>query len=64
VFKRPVRPGDTIRVSGRIEALRDLDDDAGLVSFAWRVLDQENRLVCRVCVDVLWRRDTFVPIPL
>ena len=64
VFKRPVRPGDAIRVSGRIEALRDLDDEAGIVTFAWRGLDQENRLVCRAAVDVLWRRDTFVPIPL
>jgi 3-hydroxybutyryl-CoA dehydratase len=64
VFKRPVRPGDAIRVSGRIEALRDLDEEAGLVTFGWRILDQENRLVCRATVDVLWRRDTFVPIPL
>jgi 3-hydroxybutyryl-CoA dehydratase len=64
VFKRPVRPGDAIRVSGRIDALRTIDDDAGLVTLAWRVLDQDDRLVCKATVDVLWRRDAFVPIPL
>ena len=64
VFKRPVRPGDEIRVDGRIEALRAIDDDTGLVTLAWRVLDQDDRLVCRATVDVIWRRDQFVPIPL
>ena len=64
VFKRPVRPGDSISVDGRVDALRALDDDAGLVSLAWRVLDQDGKLVCKATVDVLWRRDAFVPIPL
>ncbi len=64
VFKRPVRPGDAIHVEGRVDALRALDDDAGLVTLAWRVLDQDGKLVCKATVDVLWRRDAFVPIPL
>ena len=64
VFKRPVRPGDAIRVAGRIEALKPVDEDAGLVTLGWRVLAGDDRLVCRASVDVLWRRDTFVPIPL
>lgn len=64
VFKRPVRPGDSISVDGRVDSLRALDDDAGLVSLAWRVLDQDGKLVCKATVDVLWRRDAFVPIPL
>jgi 3-hydroxybutyryl-CoA dehydratase len=71
-FKRPVRFGDTIRVEGRIA---ELSDEAGLVTFAWNVVNQDGRTVCRARVDVLWKRDApveaererdgdFVPIPL
>jgi 3-hydroxybutyryl-CoA dehydratase len=76
-FKRPVRFGDTLHVEGRIAELDPATDDAGLVTFAWNVVNQDERLVCRARVDVLWRRDTeveaevavpegngFVPIPL
>ena len=75
VFKRPVRFGDTLRVHGRIEDLRPLTDDAGLVTWSWSVVNQDDRVDCRARVEVLWRRadaaavveapDTdFVPIPL
>ena len=76
VFKRPVRLGDTVRVRGRIAELREVGDDAGLVAWAWDVVNQDDRVVCRARVEVLWRRDTapveptkapddgFVPIPL
>jgi 3-hydroxybutyryl-CoA dehydratase len=70
-FKRPVRFGDTIRVEGRIA---ELSDEAGLVTFAWNVVNQDGRTVCRARVDVVWQRDAvaeaaadvddFVPIPL
>ena len=78
-FKRPVRFGDTIHVEGRIAELGAGADDAGLVTFAWNVVNQDDRIVCRARVDVLWRRRrtpvetsstivrrraTFVPIPL
>jgi acyl dehydratase len=75
-FKRPVRFGDTLRVQGRIAELTPASEDAGLVTFAWNVVNQESRTVCRARVDVLWRRDgeadsalampetSFVPIPL
>ena len=75
-FKRPVRFGDTLRVEGRIAELGAGSDEAGLVTFAWNVVNQEGRSVCRARVEVLWRRDgdaeamplpapgEFVPIPL
>jgi acyl dehydratase len=76
-FKRPVRFGDTLHVEGRIAELDSATDDAGLVTFAWNVVNQDGRVVCRARVDVLWRRDgeaaasyampemnDFVPIPL
>ena len=76
-FKRPVRFGDTLRVEGRIAELGAASDEAGLVTFAWNVVNQEGRTVCRARVDVLWQRDAeavaeaavtegngFVPIPL
>jgi acyl dehydratase len=76
VFKRPVRLGDTIHVEGKVAERRPVSDDAGLVTFAWSVLNQEGQLVCRARVEVLWRADEpapepafagdtrFVPIPL
>jgi acyl dehydratase len=73
-FKRPVRFGDTIHVEGRVAELASGAEDAGLVTFAWDVVNQEERVVCRARVDVLWQRDAvvesatevneFVPIPL
>ncbi|HLM50107.1 MAG TPA: MaoC/PaaZ C-terminal domain-containing protein [Solirubrobacteraceae bacterium] len=75
VFKRPVRIGDTIRVRGRIAALRRAGEDAGLVVFAWTIVNQHDRTVARASVEALWRRDAradrapdpeaaLVPIPL
>jgi acyl dehydratase len=77
VFKRPVRLGDTIRVEGSVAALSPVAEDAGLVTLALRIVNQDDRLVCRAKVEALWRRDTplhsdrdqildagFVPIPL
>jgi acyl dehydratase len=76
-FKRPVKLGDTLHVSGKVAELSELSDEAGLVTFAWSVLNQDERVVCRARVEVLWRRDGvadegadeyavtgFVPIPL
>jgi 3-hydroxybutyryl-CoA dehydratase len=75
VFKRPVKLGDTLRVSGKVLDVSDVSDDAGLVAFAWNVVNQDDRVVCRARVEVLWRGDGvtaddeyaatgFVPIPL
>jgi acyl dehydratase len=75
VFKRPVRLGDTIRVEGKVAETVRVSDEAGLVTWAWSVVNQEGRLVCRAKVDVLWRAEEpaaerpdfdtrFVPIPL
>ena len=76
-FKRPVKIGDTIRVEGSVLALDPVSDEAGLVTLAFRVLNQDDRTACRARLDVLWRRDApplaeayaagtdgFVPIPL
>jgi 3-hydroxybutyryl-CoA dehydratase len=75
-FKRPVKLGDTLHVRGKIAELSERSDEAGLVAFSWSVLNQDERVVCRARVEVLWRRDGaseeadeyaatgFVPIPL
>ena len=57
VFKRPVRLGDTLRVSGRIAELAPVGDEAGLVTLGWSIHNQESQLVCRARVEVLWSRD-------
>ena len=79
VFKRPVKLGDTLRVTGKVLETSTLSSstEAGLVSFSWSVVNQDDRVVTRAKVEVLWRRDGaadenedayavngFVPIPL
>ena len=61
-FKRPVRFGDTLRVEGRIAEVAPASDEAGLVTFAWNVVNQEGRTVCRARVEVLWKRDVLAEI--
>ena len=60
VFKRPVRLGDTIRVEGAVADLREIDAATGLVSWTWKVVNQDGQLACRAGVEVLWRRDVEV----
>ena len=77
VFKRPVKLGDTLRVTGKVLETSDIGEEAGLVGFAWNVVNQDERVVTRARVEVLWRRDGaaaehddayavngFIPIPL
>jgi acyl dehydratase len=62
VFKRPVRLGDTVRVTGRINDLKPATEDAGLVMFAWDVVNQHGQVVCRAKVETLWRTDAPAPV--
>jgi acyl dehydratase len=57
VFKRPVRFGDTIRVTGKVAEVKPVDDAAGLVAVALNVTGAGGQTVARVTVEVLWRRD-------
>ena len=58
VFKRPARIGDTIRVEGEVDSLEPLDDEVGLVTCRWKVLNDRGEMVARAKLKVLWRRDT------
>ncbi len=62
-FKAPVRIGDTIHVEGSVEDKRELDEGHGLVTCRWRVLNQRGKLVARVSVDAVWKRES-VPEPV
>lgn len=55
VFKAPVAIGDTIYVEGRVDGSRRVDDELGLVTTRWRVVNQHWRTVVRFRLDVLWR---------
>ena len=57
VFKRPVRLDDVISVAGELTARRPVDAGAGLVEFSWEIRNQDDELVCRANVQVLWRRE-------
>jgi 3-hydroxybutyryl-CoA dehydratase len=54
-FKRPVAIGDTIRVHTTVDAVTRLDEEHSLVSFAWRIVNQRDRVVARARVEALWR---------
>jgi 3-hydroxybutyryl-CoA dehydratase len=54
-FKRPVRIGDTIRVSSRVEEVHPFHDEHLRVAFAWRIMNQDEKLVVRARVEAVWR---------
>lgn len=55
-FKRPVRIGDTIHVEGELERKQELDAAAGLVVFAWKIVNQRAEVVALAKAKVVWRR--------
>jgi 3-hydroxybutyryl-CoA dehydratase len=56
VFKQPVLIGDSVHVEGEVVDTRPIDDEHGLVTCRWRVLNQHGRLVLRASVELVWRR--------
>jgi acyl dehydratase len=54
VFKRPVHLGDTISVETRIAAT---DPATGVVTVAWLIRNQDDKVVARATIDLVWRRD-------
>jgi 3-hydroxybutyryl-CoA dehydratase len=54
VLKRPVAIGDSIRVHAKVERLRPLGD-TGLVTLGVRIVNQEDALVARMELTVIWR---------
>jgi 3-hydroxybutyryl-CoA dehydratase len=60
VFKRPVRLGDTIHVEGTESERRPIDDETALVTWNWRIVNQDGELVCRVTVEALYREPAEV----
>jgi acyl dehydratase len=54
-FKRPVVLGDTIHVESKVETVYPLDGEHSLVTCGWRVLNQDERLVARATVELVWR---------
>jgi acyl dehydratase len=60
VFKRPVRLGDTIHVDGTEAERRDVDDEHALVTWNWRIVNQDGELVARVTIEALSREPAEV----
>jgi acyl dehydratase len=60
-FKRPVRIGETIHVRGEVEETRPLDEEHGLVTLGWRILNQRDELAARARLTALWRRGELSP---
>lgn len=56
-FKRPVLIGDTVHGDCRIESLDPVDAGTGLAGIRVDIENQRARLVARLALDVLWRRD-------
>jgi 3-hydroxybutyryl-CoA dehydratase len=60
VFKRPVRLGDTIHVEGTESERRDVDAETALVTWNWRIVNQDGELVARVTIEALCREPAEV----
>jgi 3-hydroxybutyryl-CoA dehydratase len=60
VFKRPVRLGDTIHVEGTEAERREVDDETALVTWNWRIVNQDDELVARVTIEALTREPAEV----
>jgi acyl dehydratase len=56
-FAAPVRFGDEIAVRGKVAALAPGQDDAGLVTLDWTIVDQRDEVAVHALVEVLWQRD-------
>ena len=64
VFKRPVHLGDAIAVHGKVESVSRIDEGNGLVALSWTIVNQHGQTVARARVEVLWRAESTVLIPI
>jgi 3-hydroxybutyryl-CoA dehydratase len=55
-FRRPVRIGDTVHLDGEVERCQEVDVELGMVTFAWRIVNQRGETTVRARVTALWRR--------
>jgi len=56
-FPTPVRFADEISVRGSVAVLAPGQDDAGLVTLDWTILNQRGDVVAHALVEVFWQRD-------
>jgi acyl dehydratase len=54
VFKRPVFFGDTIRVEGTVVDLQAMNEDVGMVTGRWRIVNQDDQTVFKLEIEALW----------
>jgi 3-hydroxybutyryl-CoA dehydratase len=60
VFKRPVRLGDTIHVEGTEAERREVGAATALVTWNWRIVNQDDELVARVAIEAVCREPAEV----
>lgn len=63
VFKRPVPIGETISAEAEVAAKKPLDEDHGLVTLAVKIKNADGKLLTRLAIDALWRRDAQPAVP-
>lgn len=56
VYKTPVRFGDTVHVRGRLEKLQPFNDEMGLVSARWKLVNQDLETCVKMEFEMLWKR--------
>lgn len=54
VFKRPARIGDTISMTGTVDAIKPVDARQGLVGCDCRISNQDANLLIRARFELLW----------
>jgi 3-hydroxybutyryl-CoA dehydratase len=55
IYKEPVRFGDTVHVRGRCERLQPLNDDVGMVTAKWKLVNQNIDTCVKMEFECLWR---------
>jgi acyl dehydratase len=61
---RPVRPGDSLTVRGRVQSVRTSQSkqDRGFVTFLWEVFnDRDERVMTLTCPQMVLRRNPGAP---
>ena len=56
VYKTPVRFGDTVHVEGKLNRLEPVDDEVGMVSARWKMVNQDSETCLKMEFETLWRR--------
>jgi 3-hydroxybutyryl-CoA dehydratase len=57
VYKEPVRFGDTVHVEGKVHRLRPFNEEVGMVTALWKLVNQRGEVCLKMEFEMLWQRN-------